>query len=89
MLAREKPHCGVSGVPFMNNTTEEEDIALSIAIRVSLLKYRVREKGRWRLVAVGGRKIEREAYRIDCGDGGVSKSSGIRGRLEDILYVRV
>lgn len=34
MLARENPHCGNSGVPFMNRTTGEEAIALSIAARV-------------------------------------------------------
>ena len=36
MLAREKPHCGVSGVPFMNKTTGAEETALSMAVRVSL-----------------------------------------------------
>lgn len=35
MLALEKPHCGVSGVPFMNKTTGAEATALSIAARTS------------------------------------------------------
>lgn len=35
MLALEKPHCGVSGVPFMNNTTGAEATALSIACLVA------------------------------------------------------
>jgi hypothetical protein len=34
MLAREKPHWGVSGVPFMNSTTGDEATALSMACRV-------------------------------------------------------
>ena len=34
MLAREKPHCGVSGVPVMNSTTGADDTALSMAWRV-------------------------------------------------------
>lgn len=36
MLALEKPHCGVSGVPFINSTTGAEATALSIACRVSV-----------------------------------------------------
>lgn len=35
MLARENPHCGVSGVPFMNRTTGAEATALSMAALVS------------------------------------------------------
>lgn len=35
MLALEKPHWGVSGVPFMNRTTGDEAMALSIAERTS------------------------------------------------------
>lgn len=34
MLAREKPHWGVSGVPFMKSTTGAEPTALSMAWRV-------------------------------------------------------
>lgn len=36
MLALENPHCGVSGVPFMNKTTGLESSALSIAALVSV-----------------------------------------------------
>lgn len=36
MLAREKPHWGVSGVPFMNSTTGAEPTALSMAALVSV-----------------------------------------------------
>ena len=35
MLAREKPHWGVSGVPFMKRTTGAEATALSMAWRVA------------------------------------------------------
>lgn len=40
MLALENPHCGVSGVPFMNKTTGAELTALSIACFVSADRYR-------------------------------------------------
>jgi hypothetical protein len=40
MLALENPHCGVSGVPFMNNTTGAEATALSIACLVSVERNR-------------------------------------------------
>jgi hypothetical protein len=40
MLAREKPHCGVSGVPFMKSTTGAEATALSIAALVSVERRR-------------------------------------------------
>jgi hypothetical protein len=36
IAAREKPHCGVSGVPFINSTTGAEATALSIAERTSV-----------------------------------------------------
>jgi len=36
MLALENPHCGISGVPFINNTTGADDTALSMAVRVSV-----------------------------------------------------
>lgn len=36
MLALEKPHCGISGVPFMNSTTGFEATALSMAALVSV-----------------------------------------------------
>lgn len=41
MLALENPHCGVSGVPFMNKTTGDEATALSIAERTSSESSRV------------------------------------------------
>lgn len=50
MLAREKPHCGVSGVPFMNSTTGAEPTALSSALRVS-----VERKDFWRAANRGER----------------------------------
>jgi len=62
MLALENPHCGISGVPFMNSTTGELPTALSMAARVSLDKRRVwrvakREErsGLWR-----GRRVDRK-----------------------------
>jgi hypothetical protein len=41
MLAREKPHCGISGVPFMNRTIGAVATALSMADRTSLESNRV------------------------------------------------
>lgn len=40
-MARENPHCGVSGVPFINKTTGAEAIALSMAARVSSERKRI------------------------------------------------
>lgn len=40
MLALENPHCGVSGVPFMNRTTGADPTALSIAALVSVERKR-------------------------------------------------
>lgn len=63
MLALENPHCGVSGVPFMNSTTGAEPTALSIAFRISSERRRiccaVRKQG---FVAAEGR-IARVAAR--------------------------
>lgn len=65
MLALENPHCGVSGVPFMNKTTGAEATALSIAARISSDRRRicveVRKRGavaeaRGRLARVAARK---------------------------------
>ena len=55
MLARENPHCGVSGVPFMNSTTGDVDTALSIACRVSVDRSRICEgvKKARRVVGMG------------------------------------
>lgn len=38
---RLNPHCGVSGVPFMNRTTGADATALSIALRTSVDNRRV------------------------------------------------
>jgi len=38
IAALENPHCGVSGVPFMNRTTAAEATALSMALRVSVVR---------------------------------------------------
>lgn len=46
MLALENPHCGVSGVPFMNSTTGFEATALSIAPLVSVDSSRSCERVR-------------------------------------------
>jgi hypothetical protein len=40
MLALENPHCGVSGVPFMNSTTGADATALSIVAFVSAERNR-------------------------------------------------
>jgi hypothetical protein len=67
MLAREKPHWGVSGVPFMNRTTGAEATALSIAALVSEDKRRAwRTEGRMKAgermeFSNEGREIGRKA----------------------------
>jgi hypothetical protein len=67
MLALEKPHCGVSGVPFMNRTTGDEATARSIAERTSSDRslawkgVRKRAEGRGRAV------LARVAARKACG----------------------
>lgn len=62
MLAREKPHWGVSGVPFMNKTTGADATALSMACLVSDERSRDwravkrdERRGLWR-----GRNVERK-----------------------------
>ncbi len=67
MLARENPHCGISGVPFMNRTTGADATALSIAARVSedsnlIWRDGSREGRRAVYVAVMGRDVF-EAWR--------------------------
>lgn len=47
-LAREKPHCGVSGVPFMKRTTGAAATALSMAARTSVERRRICEAERMR-----------------------------------------
>jgi hypothetical protein len=59
MAAREKPHCGVSGVPFMNSTTGAEATALSIAVRTS-----VDRKDFWRAAKRGERRGLRRGRRV-------------------------
>jgi hypothetical protein len=70
MVAREKPHCGVSGVPFMNRTTGAEETALSIAVRVSLDRRRAWRtegmegpEGNWMAERTGRKKVGRETGR--------------------------
>ena len=66
MLALEKPHCGVSGVPFMNKTTGDDATALSIAERTSSesnrawngVRNRAEGMGRAVLARVAARKAE-------------------------------
>lgn len=66
MEAREKPHCGNSGVPFMNRTTGEEATALSIAERVSSDRYRRRARryGEIGEERINGLEIVGRAYRV-------------------------
>lgn len=72
MLAREKPHWGVSGVPFMKRTTGADATALSIAALVSEDKRRA-----WRVEGSGkagertgrrkvGRESGRKAWRVSA-----------------------
>ena len=70
MLAFENPHCGVSGVPFMNSTTGLEATAWSIAALVSVDRSRDCEgvrRVRCNLDRVGavGRE-DRDAWRNPC-----------------------
>ena len=64
MLAREKPHCGRSGVPFMNSTTGAEATALSIAVRISVERRRIRgaRGNKGEVVEVVERKRVRRSY---------------------------
>jgi hypothetical protein len=81
MLAREKPHWGVSGVPFMKSTTGAEPTALSIAALVSEDKRRAwRMEGRVKAgvrtaCSAEGREIGRKA----CG----RRVSGLTERGSD------
>ena len=67
MLAREKPHCGVSGVPFMKRTTGADATALSMAWRISSESMRIcigaRKRG---AVAEGRGRVARVAARKAC-----------------------
>jgi hypothetical protein len=55
MLARENPHCGVSGVPFMNSTTGEEATARSMALRTSSERQRIWNGVRKRVLGAAAR----------------------------------
>lgn len=64
--AREKPHCGVSGVPFMNSTTGEVATALSIAALVSLDSRRAWRKERRGMAFLEAREMGRATWRKAC-----------------------
>lgn len=67
MLAREKPHCGVSGVPFMNKTTGADATALSIAWRISSESIRICMGVRKREATAEGRgRVARVVARKAC-----------------------
>lgn len=66
MLALENPHCGVSGVPFMNRTTGAEATALSIAERISLESSRICVDVRKRGAEAGMGRAARVAARKAC-----------------------
>lgn len=89
MDAREKPHCGISGVPFMNNTTGALETAASIDLRVSSERRRrlwvnVGASG-WKAERTDGRAAARRALRM------VSKLSegADKGTLLRILNQRL
>lgn len=63
MLALEKPHCGVSGVPFMKSTTGADATALSIAVRMSSESNRIRIGVRNRGAVAEGRRAVRVTAR--------------------------
>ena len=58
MLARENPHWGVSGVPFIKRTTGAEEMAREMAVRTSVLRWRWRTRRAWRGRVVGGAVLE-------------------------------
>lgn len=63
MLALEKPHCGVSGVPFMNRTTGDDATALSMADRTSSESNRAWNGVRNRAEGMGRAVLARVAAR--------------------------
>jgi hypothetical protein len=68
MLAREKPHWGVSGVPFMKRTTGAEATALSMAWRTASERSRrwaasERRKGEGATGVAAGRMAEKAVCR--------------------------
>ena len=69
MLAFENPHCGVSGVPFMNSTTGFEATAVSMAALVSVDSSRdcedvTRIRGGLERVPRMGRDARRNPYTV-------------------------
>jgi hypothetical protein len=85
----EKPHWGVSGVPFINRTTGAEATALSIAVRTSCDRKRVWRRWcdirGWREEAVAEGRRAATAPRRAC-DGPLAKD-GLTG--DSIRYVLV
>jgi hypothetical protein len=77
MAAREKPHCGVSGVPFMNSTTGAEATALSIAVRTS-----VDRKDFWRAAKRGERRGLRRGRRVWEATCGCVRSASAFGKTD-------
>lgn len=71
ILARENPHCGVSGVPFMNSTTGADPTASVMAVLVSAdRKRRVMEPAAGRGKRVKAEEGEgRAAWRRAWGGG--------------------
>lgn len=63
MLALENPHCGVSGVPFINKTTGDEAIARSIALRTSSERHRIWKRVRKRELGRGRTELAQVAAR--------------------------
>jgi hypothetical protein len=68
MTAREKPHCGRSGVPFMKSTSGDASIAFCICVRASVDRSLRRAED----VAVGEPRVKgaswskhRSAYRLE------------------------
>jgi hypothetical protein len=89
MLALENPHCGVSGVPFMNKTTGAELTALSIAARVSAeryLKATGENRGGANLEAKAGvgRAACRNAYKIPSAQHSTAQHSTVYFRSSPI-----
>lgn len=81
MLAREKPHWGVSGVPFMKSTTGAEATAFSMAWRVvseSRRVWKAERKGAGRMAAADRMAMGRAPCRKPCWCSG--RSVGIQWR---------
>ena len=65
MDAREKPHCGISGVPFMKRTTGADATAASMDFLVSSERRRIEEVkagvSGWKEERMDGRAAARSA----------------------------